>query len=694
MSRRIPSTPKSQSWRTQQSTTPAGAPPSYLTDKSTTPAGPPPQSTFGSSFNPSNNTFGRRGFSVPDDEDDEDADFEEYDDELDLPQASGLPLAASPRGLKRSRNGNVRPVSDMAAIAKDMGSHSNAPELRESDNMVVQTEHLVSDLNAHVRRQPAKADTILTETAAQLTQLWSQHSDATTKQGSLGPKATDGFSKANYLASLLLQLHLPHTNKPSQTGASRPLRSSGPSIRPQYDATIPQALLGWLDKYHKPFPDDFNSVHLCQPSPSAHESFWDILYASTLRGKFERTIRLLKDAGWEHADTAIDDGAEKPGFVGAQLQNTIEVASRCIGLLETCPAVQYGDWDVKGVEWTLFRQRTVQALEDLESFAEASDMDQSRRLDNVFERSLRDTDVSLSAASRRAESRVPWSVYENLKLLYMLILGSVDDVLLASQDWLESSIYLTVWWDGSEDSNLDADFRKSSVRKSTTSRPRAREVDVATLAAYRRRLADAFAMVTDNPEEGSMKVNTMDPVQVSIACIFEDDVASVIGMLRRWSMPITIAIVELAISGNWLPSTRPKNHQNLLEQGFSKEDLIVLSHGPTEINPDEIDRDDLLSEYAELLSAKRKVRRIDEQNITDMMLIRKQIQEKEGWELAVSVLSRLNHAQDAKTKISGLFDRTDLADGPRVDKVLNVCSDLGLTEQGRDIAEVSVVFRI
>jgi hypothetical protein len=53
------------------------------------------------------------------------------------------------------------------------------------------------------------------------------------------------------------------------------------------------------------------------------------------------------------------------------------------------------------------------------------------------------------------------------------------------------------------------------------------------------------------------------------------------------------------------------------------------------------------------------------------------------------VLSRLDEAEDAKQRIASLFDNIELTNDARVNKVLNVCDDLGHIEQLRDIAEVS-----
>jgi hypothetical protein len=576
---------------------------------------------MGSSFNPSDHTFGQKAafkpnsFSMPDDdeEDDEysnedDAEYEreytqqEEDDLLrnDRTYRSSLPTT-SPRGLKRSRDGRVREPSSFANIARGLSGKAGA--LNDKDNIIIESEGLLSELDARVRRQPNQVASILTDTVAQLTKLWSREAKAATKPGEMGPQSDDAFTSANYLASLLLQMHHPHTA--NAQAPSRNQRPSSMAARPQHGTTIPRGLLDWLNAYHQPFPEDFHDVHLFQPAPSAHETFWDVVYASTLRGKLSRAVQLLRDARWEHAVTALDDGADEPGYQGHQLSNTEAVIATCIRTIESCPGYAHNDWDVKGMEWTIFRQRTRSALDQLDAIAGSDTLDESLTGDNVFQRSQRGTAMSLSNASRRAESKVPWSIHQNLKLLYGIMLGTTDEVLMTAQDWLEASIYLTIWWDGTDEPPPEASLSRSSMRRSTAQRHR--EVDVAPLEAYRRRLADAFALVTENPEDTVFSVNTLDPVQVGLACIMDDNVGNVVRILRRFSMPIAISVMEIAALGGWLPLLRPRKSDNLLDQGFSKEDLLVLSHGPVDTNPDGLDRDDYLGEYADALAKKAKV---------------------------------------------------------------------------------------
>ena len=138
------------------------------------------------------------------------------------------------------------------------------------------------------------------------------------------------------------------------------------------------------------------------------------------------------------------------------------------------------------------------------------------------------------------------------------------------------------------------------------------------------------------------------------------------------------AVTEIAAMGGWLPQARHRS-RGLLEQGFSSEDLMVLSHGPGSQQPPQpagLDRDDVLAEYAELLAGTADLTSSDGKT------------SREGWELAVSVLSRLDDVTRGQRGISDMLDKIEFIDQARVDKVLGACAGLDLSEQARTIAEV------
>lgn len=688
------------------STTPNVPPPTWLTQQSTTPAGNPPESSkiFGSSF--ANNTFGSRyarpkaGFTVPESspppsdedgdededaegEEDEDMDIGELDREAKSPAKSAFmsSIGQSPRGLKRSRNGRPRDTSDgeMAGIARGMVRDVPTAGIAEPDDFVVHTEEAISKLNDDVQQAPQAVDEAAATAAARLSRLWTQHAKSKTKSGGIGPDSESPLAEATYLASLLVQTHIPHSTRPSQPPpVARPNRSLAQPKQSPLNPSIPmpRALLDWLDAHHNPMPDDFNAIHMYRPSPSASDSFWDILCAELVRGNFTHAIRLLRDAGWENAISARDDGSPVNGYEGLQLEYTEEVVDRCISVMESCPAVRDGNWDVKGTDWQLFRRRVKNAVQELDTLArepaDADELDDGRASKrNVFAQS----NMSLSASTMRANSRVPWTIYENLGLLYRILLGD-ETIVDMVQDWLEAAILLTVWWDGEAS---DAAAQAPGLRQSRRGLNGAgtREVDVAPLSAYRRRLRESFSFAIDGVDD--FEVDTLDPIQVGLACALEDDLAGVVVILRTLSPTVSATVVDLAALTGWLPqSGRSKNRGLLQQEGFSSEDLMVLSHGPDhhKSHQGELDHDEVLTSYADML-AEREV--FEATNPDD---------EREGWEVAASVLGRLDDKEAAQAKIADIFDQMQFESSPRVDKVLRLCCDMGLGEQARGIAEV------
>jgi hypothetical protein len=705
-----PSTPSSRRDNAHPSTTPAHAPLTGYTNASFTPAGPPPPSVYGSSlFAESRNAFHphdkapKSTFAVPsspprnhhqDYDDDMDADGESILDEHPNNQLpafnSAFPSAfrsvnkptqqsttlSSPRGLKRSRYGNamgdslrqstgLRIEKDrqtaIPGIAKKYATKP-APQLTESDDMILRTDSLMAQLDADIKL--ATTPISPNRTAHQLGRLWQSHSQIKSQSGSIGPKSNSGLDKANYLAQLALRLHHPFSTSANPPSAYQPSAVySNLVTSSDHPTSIPRALLDWLNSYHNPFPDDLKDVMRYRPTPVAHDRFWDMVYACTLRGDVLNAINLLETADWSQAESAIEDGYDEPGYSGSHLHAVREVVSRCVDLLSTCPAVTENDWDVKGSDWTIFRHRVRRELQDLQDFAEADSRDKDQFPAAPFGR----VSMSFSTASRRAESKVPWLIYESLKTLYGQLLGKRDEIMVATQDWLEAVIFLTAWWDGEDDDVMSDDFAAS--RRSMRQSQSMRQVDVSPVFAYKKQLLLAFASVTDKPDEEEFYLNTVNPVHVGIACICEDDIQGLVGILRSWSLPVASAIVELATVAGWMPSSA----SNILD-AFDQDDLMVLNHGQSP-QPDLIKRDDVLIQYASVLAKKDSFKSATGRPV------------QEGWDLACRVLGRLDSFETAKSKISDLLNQVTLDSTTRVDKVLAVLNEIGLPDQVREIAE-------
>ncbi|KAI9719225.1 MAG: hypothetical protein M1812_003555 [Candelaria pacifica] len=615
----------------------------------------------------------------------------------------------TPRGTKRSRGGGavglIRQYSEPASteppsnhspipsIVKDLAAGLGSAEVYESDEIILGTEALVPQLyNRHpsTHHDDAVVKAALSTIPEELIKLWHSDQDSNPSEYgglegsiiSIGPEeSASPIAKATFISSLLLRLHHPpnpRTDSSLNQSRSKHFSASTTTTFASSQATgrplmMPKVLLDWLDTYHNPYPTATVDLQRHHPNPTAHANFWDIIFASTLRGKILEIIRILREADFKHAESALEDGSDGPGYHGVQLGNVHRVINRAIQVLENCPALHGGGWDIRGNDWRLYRRKIDQAVTDLATFAEGGDKDREKMVeplaaDNFNLPGTSNATLSLSRASRRAESKVPWTIYQNLKIMYGMLSGGTAEISSVAQDWVEATIGLTVWWDGEDDLNFMASRRSLGRTQSRNLRP----VDIDPIAAYLQRLGDSFrkvTKVTKEPSSSDFQINPMNAVEVGLASVFEGNVEGVIDLLRCWSLTITTAVVEVAGIGSWLPMLGGGKFIN----GFDESDLMVLSYNPSQKR--NVDRDDILMEYTEGLFNREELRGTHNEDV------------RKGWELAVQVLGRLDNVELANKKVGELLDLLQLSSSELVDTLLNLCNELGLSDQARRISE-------
>lgn len=528
-----------------------------------------------------------------------------------------------------------------------------APRLQESDEIILGTERSMEKLHKSVVSgdRTTRAD-VLTEVADDLMDLWETSN-------------SQGLVSASRLADLLLSVHHP-------SRASTPDRGTALSLfRPRPESKvytpIPRMLLDWLCKHH----DTVSEVGLVleeQEGYSASPHFWDAILASAIRGNFHDIIKLLSDANFQVAASAEEDGLGETGYTGDQLYNTNVVVNEAIALIEECPAVASEDWDIKGSEWKIWRERVFLALQDLTERAEGASHNRQSLAQSFsashFGISQSQSTFRLSEASRRAESRIPWTIYENLSILYKQFLGNDEDVMAVAGDWIEAVVGLTVWWNGEEEAVPQGSLAAS--RRSIGRSQRVRNVDVTPVKAYCQRFSASLAAVFN--EEG-LEFNNTDRTELALACIFDDNVEGILHILRSWSPLVASAVAEVASTGEWF------RHANGILDQFDQGDLMVLSYNEDQ-QKKSLTKDDLLIAYANLLADKDFLRSDDGETI------------REGWELAVEVLDRLDDEETANARIEEILSGLELDSGDRVDKITQVCASMGLTEHAQRIALV------
>lgn len=586
--------------------------------------------------------------------------------------------------------------SALPGVARDLAKQHDTVSLEEPDELILGTEELVNKL--YPATQSPEEQERITQAAlitipAALSKLWQSccdqeyrgpdHEDYDT---SIGPNEhASPMRKASFLGTLLLRVHHP----PAATGkqafaASRSNRlsmysNSTDSIQtPARPTPFPKVVLDWLDEHHNPYRAAIIDLQTARTNPTANLNYWEVIFSAVLRGKLSDVVRILKESDFRYAHTARDDGYSQDGYQGSQLGNIDRVINRAIQVLETCPALQSGDWAVTGNDWAIFRKRIDHSIDDLATFAEGRDrdLDPTQSSFEAENFGITSPDMTLSRNSRRVQSKVPWTIFQNLKAIYLILLGGATEIMSCAQDWVEAAIGLTAWWDGDDDAEIAIGSLAASRPSMMRTHSRApRSVDVDTIGAYLRRLAYAFERVTDDNDDEAFQINPMNPVEVGVASILEGNVESVISLLRCWSLPIASAVVEVASQAGWFEVSAGGCNIDR----FNESDLMVLSYGQS---GKEMDRDTILVQYAEKLFDK------------DALDDREAKTTREGWELAMQILTRLDDPRLAQKKIAELLNRLQLHSERRVDKLLDVCTNLGMDEEAYNIAEVGHAHRV
>ncbi|KAF2868699.1 hypothetical protein BDV95DRAFT_119920 [Massariosphaeria phaeospora] len=558
---------------------------------------------------------------------------------------------------------------DLLGLAKGLTPTPDRATLRESDQTILDTERILEKLHEQwIANSREKRMQNLGDAAQELVALW-QTSSQSWSQASLTSSRAGGANpaaQAYQLASLLLNMHHPgrllSRQRTSFALVSAPARQEARNFTP-----IPKVLLAWLNNHHSAASE----VDLVFQEPRAfseHHRFWEAVQSSAFRGKLANTLKLLKGANFEFAETAQADGLGHDGYSGLPLENARKAVKIAIAALEECPAVMSDDWDVKSNDWSIFRQRIIGAMSDLEDFAEGESQNRQAVPQNFqashFGISQSHTSFQLSVASRRAESRVPWTVYQNLSGLYRLLLGREEDIITMSADWIEATLGLTIWWNGDETGPTQGSLAAS--RRSLARSQKIRTVDITPVKAYCQRLASAFATILEGCDEG-FSINTNDRFEVGLACIFDNNIEGAIQILCGWSLTIASAVAEIGSAGEWF--TRA---DGLLNQ-FDPSDLMLLSYTEKERTTG-ISKDDLLVSYSDQLTQKAQVAHRNGR-IT-----------REGWELAIQVLGRLDDTIKAAGRVEHILEDLPLRSPGRVDKITQLCHNMGLTQHALSIA--------
>ncbi|KAJ4292560.1 hypothetical protein N0V90_009223 [Kalmusia sp. IMI 367209] len=572
-----------------------------------------------------------------DEDEDEDMEDSDEDEQIGLqrrprPQDNFSHSVASRASVEESfagptvvRKGSKQQHYDLVNLAKGLTPHTESAKMTESDEVILETEFLMKRLNDSLDNDaPGTRAEVLGDIAHELLVLWQ------TSLQSPDDEAPSKLPNASKLAELLLGIHHPSriVSQERTFASSRALTLHGQ----EPFTPIPKVLLNWLNE-HRSVDEEFDIVLRETGGYSRHGYFWDIVHASALRGQFAKTLDLLTGANFAVASTAEEDvGAS--GYSGHHLEYATLATQGAINLLRECPGHVSDDWDLKGHDWSIFRQRAHQSWGDLKELAEGDSksrfsMSQSFQTP-LFGLSQSHATFNLSLASRKAESKVPWLVYNNLEKLYQILLGNEEDILAVSADWMEATILLTVWWDGEEEDHAQGSLAAS--RRALARSQRVRTVDV---KAYTERLTAALAAVLDTGDD-QLLINTTNHFEIGVACILDDNIEGALRMLRGSSLVVASAVAEVATAGEWFMRA-----DGILGQ-LDQSDLLLLSY--TEQHKSGLSKDELLAAYAKQLTLKGYLANQDGST------------SREGWELAIEVLGRLDDTALANERIQQILD--------------------------------------
>ncbi|KAM7216281.1 hypothetical protein V8F06_008300 [Rhypophila decipiens] len=592
----------------------------------------------------------------------------------DLNDTSDLMMMNTPAATERVRreaedifrasamqSGPRRGLHKFAPLAKDLYTQMGTAPITESPELILTTEALVNKLyddGVGEADDDEKLDDTLATAASNAVSLWEAYADKIPQSGEehaaeIGPGPNSApFQKASYLANLALRVH--HT-RCDQDGVPAP-------------EPLPQVLFMWQHEFHNLYHNQLEEILRFKPSPACHSLFWETIFIALIRGRISDVIQLLTSAGWAHVRRGQSG---EYAYRGQALVNLQRAVDETMSMLETCPGFE-DDWEIWSSDWTMFRVRAQGTLDNLRKFAEGKDEDLG---DSTFSASATSTRgrESMAGLARRAESQVPWDIYESLNVIFNIVIGDKEAILGAAQDWCEATIGLFGWLDEKKGSKPIPGI---GLSQSQALIPVGLAADT---DSYLERLARAFHAVATS----DFPLNVLNPVEIGMACVFEDNSKGLIGILRGWSLPIAAAVAEIASLGKWLPPHQP--YAAFAMEDLDMDDLEVL--GMDRGSPDEVDgiKDSTLVQYAQALAD------VEEDFNASSSARGKNTGPQYGWELAIQVLGRLDSSERSEEMVGilvkNLIDSLDVDSEATVEKIWGILNELGMIPYAEETAE-------
>ncbi|KAK5095895.1 hypothetical protein LTR70_003214 [Exophiala xenobiotica] len=652
---------------------------------STTPLAPPPSQIFGSSgigggsgvsklrltqnardlpSQPQPNNFHLSAISQESYEDDrqdytdymmedgmEDDQYTQYTQSHGPPPAQSLmkfsTVNAPQASTKSSRQSSVRlqqysmlpyKGSETAVpnLARDLRRRIPHAELdNDPDSVIVQTEEILRTIQEDTQSADQEAfDLILADSAKVLENIWEAPTIGRRRRKdedlSIGPgHDAKPFEHARFLAIFLLRLYNASKVTQDEDGAM----------------SIPQILLDWLNDYHMTIAHSYGEVIATKPNPTANDLFWDVVEVIIARGKFEEAMRVLGDADFSYAQVETVNGTVEANYNGLELQAIQTAVYRLRLLLNVSPSVQSHDWRIDGPDWIAYRRDVESALEELKELSDDhddSELLEAERQDHLL----------------RPGKSLPYEVFSRLQTIYNILLGSFTELKAISNDWLEASILLTVWWNGTSE---------NKVQQWSFDVSRAHHHDPGNengVQSYLKRLKESFLAVTDPSQKDAWTLPSESQLELALGLVLQGDIRSALTLIQTYSLCLTSALAELGSWSGWLNSSA-------VPDGLDKDDLMVLTNGASDRA---ITKDEILELYAHELFSQEHLQTSESTFI-------------EGWEIAISVASRCDSQSLASRTVQHFIDQLTVNTADRAQRLITLCGELGMREESRKVSE-------
>ena len=594
-------------------------------------------------------------------------------DETWVNAAASEPTQEEPEPLKQKGPA-------FSSIARNLEARADIKPVDEPGSFILAQEDIICRTIDQVRVRDIDQEDVelkLSESLQKLVDLWKKSSkdltvpESLSVSGGIGPgELAPDVVKACFVSSLIIPLHHPPSQDPTAGNSSirgpfRALVSTGQPTK----SPIPKVLFDWINFFHAPRASRVDALRTTQPNPTASPAFWDIVLEAVLRANLPQAIELLEVADFNYARSALEDGHEQPGYHGAQLQNIQRSVNKAVQLLRSSPILQNDDWDLKGLEWNMYRKRVLSALTELEDFAEGEDPAPTQKpqpfnAPHFGISSLGRDSFSFSQSARMSSTKIPWTIYQSLRAIYSIMIGEPATILSYSHDWMEATVGLVGWWDGDDSNDITAQDGSSRYPRQPSLAPRS--VDSNAVDAYLKRLDYTFSCVTDALGKDGFQVNTLNHVEVALASVFEGNVDGVLRILRTWSIAVASAVAEIANISGWLDTSAGSEPL----PGFNQSELDVLNYGQQE----RLRKDDLLVDYASSVFTRDRLEADEDA--------------RDGWELSLEILSRLDDPETKKAQVNEYLDRIGLDTADQMDKMVLLCTELSFGDEARKISEV------